>query len=118
MKLSKFMCSGLTFGALALFSAAASAELKVGIDLSSTGPAAAIGITSKNAMLMWPKTIAGQPAEYIILDHLECPHFLAFLRFHNRSRADQRDHRRLIFRHWVQRRERGRAQHPQADNRR
>ncbi|MGX7005828.1 ABC transporter substrate-binding protein [Caballeronia sp. KNU42] len=68
MKLSKFMRPALMFSALAFFSAAANAQLKVGIDLSSTGPAAAIGITSKNAMLMWPKTIAGQQAEYIILD--------------------------------------------------
>ncbi|WP_375507702.1 ABC transporter substrate-binding protein, partial [uncultured Caballeronia sp.] len=68
MKLSKFMRPTLVFSAVAFFSAAASAQLKVGIDLSSTGPAAAIGITSKNAMLMWPKTIAGQQAEYIILD--------------------------------------------------
>jgi branched-chain amino acid transport system substrate-binding protein len=53
----------------ALFAAsAAHADIKVGIDLSSTGPAAAIGITSKDAMLMWPKTIAGQNAQYIILD--------------------------------------------------
>jgi branched-chain amino acid transport system substrate-binding protein len=54
--------------ALSVLAAAAHAQLKVGIDLSSTGPAATIGITSKNAMLMWPKTIAGQNAEYIILD--------------------------------------------------
>jgi len=46
----------------------AHAQLKVGIDLSSTGPAAAIGITSKNAILMWPGTIAGQKADYIVLD--------------------------------------------------
>jgi branched-chain amino acid transport system substrate-binding protein len=46
----------------------AQADVKVGIDLSSTGPAAVIGITSKNAMLMWPQTIAGQPAHYIFLD--------------------------------------------------
>ncbi|MEQ5841472.1 ABC transporter substrate-binding protein [Paraburkholderia acidicola] len=51
-----------------LIASAAHADLKVGIDLSSTGPAATIGITSKNAMLMWPKTIAGQNAQYIILD--------------------------------------------------
>src|ERR1700743_277730 len=56
-------------GALLLATAtAAHADLKVGIDLSSTGPAAVIGITSKNAMLMWPDTIAGQKADYIILD--------------------------------------------------
>ena len=54
--------------AFALTSPAAHADIKVGIDLSSTGPAAAIGITSKNAMLMWPDTIAGQKADYIVLD--------------------------------------------------
>ncbi|APR35287.1 ABC transporter substrate-binding protein [Paraburkholderia sp. SOS3] len=58
------------FAALGAFllASAAHAELKVGIDLSTTGPAAAIGITSRNAILMWPKTIAGQPAQYILLD--------------------------------------------------
>ena len=39
------------------------APVKVGIDLSSTGPAATIGITSKNAILMWPKTLGGRPAQ-------------------------------------------------------
>ena len=46
----------------------AQAELTIGIDLSSTGPAAAIGIQSANAIRLWPNTIAGQPAKYIILD--------------------------------------------------
>ncbi|HEV3430444.1 MAG TPA: ABC transporter substrate-binding protein [Paraburkholderia sp.] len=59
------VAAALGLGAIA---PAAHADLKVGIDLSSTGPAAAIGITSKNAMLMWPPTIAGQKAEYIVLD--------------------------------------------------
>jgi branched-chain amino acid transport system substrate-binding protein len=54
--------------ALAMTSVAAQADLKIGIDLSSTGPAAAIGISSKNAILMWPDTIAGQKADYIVLD--------------------------------------------------
>ena len=47
---------------------AAHADLTVGIDLSSTGPAAVIGMTSKNAIQMWPATIAGQKARYIVLD--------------------------------------------------
>jgi branched-chain amino acid transport system substrate-binding protein len=68
MTLSKFTRRLAAGVALSCLAAAAHAQLKVGIDLSSTGPAAAIGITSKNAMLMWPKTIAGQNAEYIILD--------------------------------------------------
>jgi branched-chain amino acid transport system substrate-binding protein len=68
MMLSKFLRRALASGVLAVLSVGAQAQLKVGIDLSSTGPAATIGITSKNAMLMWPKTIAGQQAEYIFLD--------------------------------------------------
>ncbi|MBU6493422.1 MAG: ABC transporter substrate-binding protein [Burkholderiales bacterium] len=56
--------------ACALFGAAsaARADITVGIDLSSTGPAAAIGIASKNAIALWPKEIGGQKAHYIILD--------------------------------------------------
>ncbi|WP_175683435.1 ABC transporter substrate-binding protein [Burkholderia cenocepacia] len=59
--------------ALMLACAAAHADLKVGVDLSSTGPAAAIGITSKNAILMWPKTIAGQPVQVTVLDDASDP---------------------------------------------
>nr|WP_175801165.1 ABC transporter substrate-binding protein [Burkholderia anthina] len=59
--------------ALVLACAAAHADLKVGVDLSSTGPAAAIGITSKNAILMWPKTIAGQPLQVTVLDDASDP---------------------------------------------
>ncbi|RQR64308.1 branched-chain amino acid ABC transporter substrate-binding protein [Burkholderia sp. Bp9126] len=58
---------------LALACAAAHADLKVGVDLSTTGPAAAIGITSKNAILMWPKTIAGQNLQVTVLDDASDP---------------------------------------------
>jgi branched-chain amino acid transport system substrate-binding protein len=72
MALTASMRRALALAAFALACAAqadpARADIKVGVDLSSTGPAAVIGITSKNAMLMWPKTIAGQPAQYIFLD--------------------------------------------------
>ena len=54
--------------AAALSMHAAKAEITIGIDLSMTGPAAAIGIQSANAIRLWPSTIAGQPAKYIILD--------------------------------------------------
>ncbi|CAG9255752.1 ABC transporter substrate-binding protein [Paraburkholderia unamae] len=70
MKLHTFLRPLVAAAALAAatFASTAHADIKVGIDLSSTGPAAAIGITSKNAMLMWPETIAGQKADYIVLD--------------------------------------------------
>lgn len=46
----------------------ANAELVVGVDLSSTGPAAAIGIQSQNAIELWPKTMGGEKVRYIIMD--------------------------------------------------
>lgn len=67
-KITRRLAAGAALAVLSVLPAAAHAQIKVGVDLSSTGPAAAIGITSKNAMLMWPKTIAGQEAQYIILD--------------------------------------------------
>jgi branched-chain amino acid transport system substrate-binding protein len=63
----------LLAGLLMSAALAAQAQIKVGIDLSTTGPAASIGIPSKNTVLMWPKTLAGQPAEYIILDDASDP---------------------------------------------
>lgn len=69
--------SMLRFLALAAipFSAAlpASAQIKIGVTISTTGPAAAIGIPSKNAMLLWPKEIAGKKVEYVILDDASDP---------------------------------------------
>ena len=58
---------------LALFSVAAVAQIKIGVTISSTGPAASIGASSKNAMLLWPKEIAGQKVEYVILDDASDP---------------------------------------------
>jgi branched-chain amino acid transport system substrate-binding protein len=46
----------------------AHAQIKVGVTISTTGPAAAIGAPTRNAMLLWPKEVAGQKVEYIILD--------------------------------------------------
>lgn len=59
--------------ALAMSASLAQAQVKVGVDLSTTGPAATIGISSRNAFLMWPKTLGGQPAEYIFLDDASDP---------------------------------------------
>ncbi len=59
--------------ALLLSCAVAHADLKVGVDLSTTGPAAAIGMSSKNAILMWPKTIAGQNVQVTLLDDASDP---------------------------------------------
>ncbi|MDP9107777.1 MAG: ABC transporter substrate-binding protein [Pseudomonadota bacterium] len=54
--------------ALLLHVAAAHAQIRIGVDLSTTGPAAAIGASSRNAILLWPKQIGGQAIEYVFLD--------------------------------------------------
>jgi branched-chain amino acid transport system substrate-binding protein len=52
----------------ALLATAAHADMKVGIVVSATGPAASLGIPQKNTTALLPKEIAGQKVEYIVLD--------------------------------------------------
>ena len=46
----------------------ASAQIKVGITLASTGPAASLGIPERNTVSLLPTEIGGQKVEYIVLD--------------------------------------------------
>ncbi len=52
----------------AVFSNQASADVKIGVTLSATGPAASLGIPEKNTVALLPKEVAGQKVEYIVLD--------------------------------------------------
>jgi branched-chain amino acid transport system substrate-binding protein len=47
---------------------AQSSEITIGITLSSTGPAAALGVPERNALDFVPKEIAGVPLKLIVLD--------------------------------------------------
>lgn len=64
--LGALLCTAALAATLA--SAPVRADIRVGIDVSTTGPAASIGIPSKNTVLMWPQTLGGQKAHYIVLD--------------------------------------------------
>src|SRR3546814_2475248 len=46
----------------------ASAQIKVGITVASTGPAASLGIPERNTVALLPTEVAGQKIEYIVLD--------------------------------------------------
>src|SRR5690554_4812587 len=46
----------------------ASAQIKVGITVASTGPAASLGIPERNTVAMLPTDVAGQKIESIVLD--------------------------------------------------
>ncbi|MDD5286115.1 MAG: ABC transporter substrate-binding protein [Desulfuromonadaceae bacterium] len=47
---------------------AAQADITIGVNLSSTGPAASLGIAEKNAISFGPSVIAGQKVHYVIYD--------------------------------------------------
>lgn len=71
-RVQKMAVFGSVLAALSVGSVA-HAEVKVGVVLSTTGPAAAIGISSRNAIQMWPATLGGEAAKYIILDDATDP---------------------------------------------
>src|SRR6201992_4296212 len=52
----------------ALPAAAQSSEITIGISISTTGPAAALGVPERNALEFVPKEIAGVPLKVIVLD--------------------------------------------------
>lgn len=69
MQLSFPLKSTVLAGAIALaLPLAASAQIKVGVTVSSTGPAASLGIPERNTVSLLPTEVAGQKIEYIVLD--------------------------------------------------
>ncbi|HUP08169.1 MAG TPA: ABC transporter substrate-binding protein [Caldimonas sp.] len=54
--------------ALSCIAPTALAQVKVGVTLSTTGPAVSLGVPEKNTIALLPRTIAGQSVEYIVLD--------------------------------------------------
>ncbi|HTR09213.1 MAG TPA: ABC transporter substrate-binding protein [Paraburkholderia sp.] len=71
MKTKKWVLSSISAGlAAALMGTAglAAAQVKIGVTLSATGPAASLGIPEKNTIALLPKEIAGQSVQYIVLD--------------------------------------------------
>ncbi len=44
------------------------AQVKVGVTVSATGPAASLGIPERNTVVMCPRTAGGKTIEYIVLD--------------------------------------------------
>lgn len=59
--------------ALAALTLPAVAQIKVGVITGATGPGASLGIPYKNTFTVLPKTLGGQPVEYIIMDDATDP---------------------------------------------
>ena len=60
----------LIAGLVAAFAASAAfaQDIKVGVTLSATGPAASLGIPERNTFPLLPQTIGGKKVNYIVLD--------------------------------------------------
>ena len=67
-KLSLVAVVAAAFALPALPAAAQSNEITIGISISTTGPAAALGVPERNALDFVPKEIAGVPLKVIVLD--------------------------------------------------
>lgn len=67
MKMNRWMEALLAAG-LVCAAATASAQVKIGVTLSATGPAASLGIPEKNTIALLPNEIAGKSVQYIVLD--------------------------------------------------
>ncbi|MEN3297638.1 MAG: branched-chain amino acid transport system substrate-binding protein [Burkholderiales bacterium] len=65
---NKLLGGVLTTLVAATFATGASAQIKVGVTVSATGPAASLGIPEKNTFALLPKQIAGKSVEYFVLD--------------------------------------------------
>ncbi|MFA5489732.1 MAG: ABC transporter substrate-binding protein [Candidimonas sp.] len=69
MKSKSTLRISLLAGAIALaMPFMTSAQIKVGITIASTGPAASLGIPERNTVPLMPTEVAGQKIEYIVLD--------------------------------------------------
>src|SRR5581483_5934323 len=67
-RLSLVAVAAAVFALPALPAAAQSNEITIGISISTTGPAAALGVPERNALDVVPKEIAGMPLKVIVLD--------------------------------------------------
>src|SRR5579864_5052780 len=62
------IAAAAAFALQALPAAAQTSEITIGISITTTGPAAALGVPERNALDFVPKEIAGVPLKVIVLD--------------------------------------------------
>jgi len=68
MRRSKLFLTLLCMGGLLLSGTVSSAQMKIGVNISATGPAASLGIPQRDTVALLPKEIGGKTVEYIVLD--------------------------------------------------
>ena len=60
--------TALAAACLSFVAVGVAAQVKIGVIVSATGPAASLGIPEKNTIAMCPKTIGGKTVDYIVQD--------------------------------------------------
>jgi branched-chain amino acid transport system substrate-binding protein len=68
MMQSKHKVRTFAAGLLLALPLVAHAQVKVGVTLATTGPAASLGIPERNTVALLPKEVAGQKIDWIVLD--------------------------------------------------
>lgn len=58
---------------LVLITSVASAEVVIGVSVSTTGPGASLGVHVSRAVALFPKTIGGEAVRYVVLDDTSDP---------------------------------------------
>src|SRR5438132_14098939 len=66
--MGKKAVAALAAASLSLAAVSVAAQVKIGVIVSTTGPAASLGIPEKNTVAMCPKTIGGKSVDYIVQD--------------------------------------------------
>ena len=69
-KFSRTILAAAVFG---LGTTAALADITIGVSLPLTGPASGLGIPMANQIKLWPKTIAGEKVNVVVLDDATDP---------------------------------------------
>src|SRR5437762_4393789 len=64
---------GLAAALTGAIAAPALADINIGVSVSTTGPAAVLGIPEKNTVPLCPTSIAGQKVNYVVLDDATDP---------------------------------------------
>ncbi len=73
MKTIRLIAAAAAAGLGVLAATPALADLTIGASLSLTGPTSALGIPTKNGIALWPKEIAGEKLNVIVLDDATDP---------------------------------------------
>jgi branched-chain amino acid transport system substrate-binding protein len=68
MKKNRILAAAAAAAFAALASGPARADLTIGVSISLTGPTSALGIPTQKGIALWPKEIAGEKLNVIVLD--------------------------------------------------